>query len=181
MSGYEYPPTKRVMVDLETLGLGPKSVILSIGAVKFSREGLGEEFYRSVDMESCAEAGLNIEAGTLQWWFQQDSQVQDILTGGDSLEEVLDDFTDFYGDSEEIWANSPTADCEWLKGAYEAVGLEVPWGFRQERDYRTLRALPGAVWVDREGNEHDALDDAKHQARKAYKTLNRYNEEFNNE
>lgn len=164
------------MVDLETLGLNPGAAIISIGAVRFGPDGLGEEFYRSVDLESCEEAGLSIDAGTLEWWLDQEEEVQDILTGGEALESTLSDFSAFYGDSETIWANSPSFDCALLKSAYEALEMDVPWSFREERDFRTLRALPGAVWVDREGNHHNALDDAKHQARKTYKTLNRYAE-----
>ena len=43
----------RVMLDLETFGTAPGSVIKAIGAVVFSPDGLGKQFYRIVDAQSC--------------------------------------------------------------------------------------------------------------------------------
>lgn len=166
----------RVMVDLETLGREPGAAILSIGAVTFDREGIHDTFYRNIDLESCAEARLDVDMETLAWWLDQGDDAQDVLQGGGDLEEALIDFADFYGDAEEIWANSPSFDCEILGYAYDLLNLEQPWGFRDERDYRTLRELPGAVWVDRQGTHHNALDDAKHQAKKVVLTLNNYDD-----
>lgn len=161
-----------VMVDIETLGREPGAAILSVGAVTFDLEGVHDTFYQNVDLETCADAGLEVEAATLAWWLDQDEEARDVLRGGHDLEAVLTDFADFYSGAEEIWANSPSFDCEILGHAYDALGIEQPWGFREERDYRTLREIPGAVWVDRQGTHHNALDDAKHQAKKVVLTLN---------
>lgn len=169
--------TERVMVDIETLGLETGSAILSIGAVKFTEDGLGEEFYRNISLSSCDDAGLSIDVDTLEWWLGQDDEVQGVLSGGDELSRVLFDFTDFYGDADEIWAFSPSFDCEMLSHAYEAVGETEPWSYRDERDCRTLVELPGAVDLEQDGNEHDALDDAKYQARVASETLRSLNAE----
>lgn len=165
-----------VMVDLETLGREAGAAILSIGAVTFDREGVHDTFYRNIDLETCEQAGLTVETSTLAWWLDQGEEAQDVLRGGGDLDDALNDFADFYDDAEEIWANSPSFDCEILGHAYDALGIEQPWGFREERDYRTLRELPGAVWVDRQGTHHNALDDAKHQAKKVVLTLNNYDD-----
>lgn len=163
-----------VMVDLETLGVNPGSVIISIGAVEFEPgEELSNEFYRSIDIESCEEVGLEIEADTLSWWMEQDEDVQDVLTGGEDLRTVLEEFNSYYDGADWIWANSPSFDCEMLKAAYDATDLQVPWEFRDERCFRTIRSIPGAVWVKREGDHHNALDDAKYQAMKTKQTLER--------
>ena len=163
--------TERVMVDIETLGLSPGSAILSIGAVHFDEYGLGDEFYREVDLKSCQDAGLAIEAGTLEWWLEQDESVTDILTGGDPLADVLAAFTEYYGDAAEVWANSPSFDCEMLEAAYNSLDMTEPWAFHHERDVRTLRSLPCAVDIEMDGDAHDALDDARYQARTASETL----------
>lgn len=89
---------------------------------------------------------------------------------------MLRGFAQWFDDADEVWANSPSFDCELLEAAYDAVGLEAPWDFYQERDYRTLSSLPVAVDVEFEGVEHDALDDAKHQALVAAETLARLDE-----
>lgn len=164
---------KRVMVDIETLGLEPGAAILSIGAVAFSESGLGDEFYAEISLESCQENGLEIDADTLTWWLDQDGSVTDILTGSEPLPRVLSQFGTWYRthDFDEIWANSPSFDCEHLEVAFEKVGIDEPWEFRDERDVRTLRSLPGSVDVDMDGDEHDALDDAKYQARIVGETL----------
>jgi hypothetical protein len=164
---------ERVMVDLETLGLEPGSSILSIGAVRFDTNGIvdGQTFYRNVSLESCTDAGLEIDVSTLDWWLNQDGDVQGILTGGERLSKVLFAFSRFYDDADEIWAFSPSFDCAILSEAYAAVDETEPWTYRDERDCRTLASLP--VWPDneQEGNEHDALDDAIYQAKATAKAL----------
>jgi hypothetical protein len=165
--------TDRVMVDIETLGLDPGAAILSIGAVEFDDDGLGREFYEEISLESCQDAGLTIDAGTLEWWLSQDDDVSDILRGGDPLVGVLMSFREWFPDGAEVWANSPSFDCEHLEAAFDAVGMDEPWEFRDERDVRTLRSLPIAAEVEMDGDEHDALDDAKYQARIVSETLSR--------
>lgn len=163
----------RVMIDIETLGLDVGSSIISIGAVKFDAGDVGEEFYRNVDLVSCEAVGLKIDAETLDWWLHQPVEVQGQLTNGVTITTALNDLSEFIDDADEVWANSPSFDCEMLEHAYDVVGLEVPWEFYEERDFRTLKELPVTVNVEREGVEHDALDDAKHQARVASETLRR--------
>lgn len=163
--------SERVMVDIETLGLDPGAAILSIGAVRFGPGGLGEEFEINIDLKSCQDAGLDIDAGTLKWWLSQDGEAQHVLTGGMRLGKALWRFSEFYRPADEIWAYSPSFDCEMLKEAYDAAGMSPPWTYKDERDCRTLAALP--IWPDfeQEGVEHDALDDAKYQARQTAETL----------
>jgi len=156
--------TERVMVDIETLGLEPGAAIVSIGAVRFGPGGLGDQFYGDIDIESCQEAGLAIDAGTLQWWLGQDETVQEQLDGGQDLETVLLGFDAWYDDADEVWANSPSFDCEHLERAFETVGLEAPWHFSDERCFRTIRSLGRDARVSRDGDEHDALADARYQA-----------------
>lgn len=163
--------TERVMVDIETLGLEPGAAILSIGAVRFDTDGVGATFERNIDLESCQDAGLTIDAGTLEWWLQQDTDAQHVLTGGEPLADALGDFKAFYEFADEIWANSPAFDCEHLAAAYDAVGGSVPWEYYEQRDVRTVLSLPVAPDIEQEGTEHDALDDAIHQAKAVGQTL----------
>jgi len=159
--------TDRVMVDIETLGLDPGAAILSIGAVRFDGYGTGAEFEASISLESCQEHGLEIDAGTLEWWLSQDDEVAGVLSGGDDIDDALAEFAGFLVDVDEVWANSPSFDCAMLSAAFDAVDMETPWEFYQERDVRTVKNLPGAPDVGMEDgeSEHDALDDARQQAR----------------
>jgi DNA polymerase III epsilon subunit-like protein len=168
---------KQVMLDIETLGREPGCAVMSIGAVKFGPGGLGEEFYRTISLESCALHELTVETDTLsRCMLEQGPAALKELNGDSRLEVALTAFIRFYGDADEVWANSPSFDCEILEAAYEAAGLKEPWGYYEERDHHTLRKLPQAPSHDEiedAGTEHKALNDAKYQARQAYITLDR--------
>lgn len=173
-SDAEGKQTRRVMLDIETLGTEPGCAILSIGAVEFGPDGLGKEFYRSVDLGSCLEVGLDIDPETLEWWLTQpDDLVAEQLVGGVPLYSVLSDLGSWLYPIDEIWANSPKFDASILEAAYEAIDESEPWEYYELRDFRTLKNLPPAPDIEREGTEHDALADAKHQARVASDTLHR--------
>ena len=158
---------ERCMVDIETLGLEPGCIVLSIGAVYFDKDGLYNEFYRNIDMESCDDIGLEVEVSTLQWWLEQEKEAQECLIGGVPIEEALYDLKDFCEDVQEVWANSPSMDCSVLEAAYEAVDMNEPWEYHEERCFRTLENMSGGRLPEQEGVAHNALDDAKHQARVA--------------
>jgi len=161
----------RVMLDLETLGTEPGCAILSIGAVQFGVDDLGATFHRSLDLTECQEYGLGIDAETLQWWLDQSSDVQTVLTdGGDTVAGALTDFANFADGVGEIWAKSPAFDCAILEAVYDQLALDRPWDYWQTRDVRTALALAD-VDVKREGAEHDALADATHQARQVQQVL----------
>jgi len=157
------------MVDIETVGLQRGSAIVEIGAVQFAPGGsIGETFYRSVSLTSSQDAGLTIDADTIEWWLGENPEIAgDVLVGGNDLREVLADFATWYLEigPDEVWANSPSFDCEMLEHAGEKVGVPMPWDFYQERDVRTLDALDHSVEIEQEGTEHNALDDALYQAR----------------
>ncbi|WP_185977168.1 3'-5' exonuclease [Haloglomus irregulare] len=163
----------RVMVDIETLGLERGAAILSIGAVRFGPGLLGDQYEGHISLSSCQEAGLEIDAGTLEWWLDQDEAAQAQLTKGIDIRQVLRSFSEWYGDADEVWANSPSFDCELLEAAFNAVDMEAPWDFHEERDFRTVKSLPVAPEVEQDGVEHDALDDAMHQAYIAAAALRR--------
>ena len=171
----------RVMLDIETLGTEPGAALLSVAAVEFrptafdGDDAILDTVHQSVSITSCQDVGLHIDAETLEWWMGQ-GYARRQLTGGLNVDAVLANlaaFIDERGDDCEIWANSPAFDCQMLAHAYDVVGSDnLPWDYWQTRDVRTLKALP--QWPDdleREGVEHDALDDAKYQARATARTL----------
>ncbi|AFH21992.1 exonuclease [environmental Halophage eHP-14] len=165
------------MLDIETLGTEPGAVIVSVGGVRFSTNGLGATFYRKVDVESCEDAGLEIDSETLKWWWEQDDDARDALSGGDELADVLDAFGHFYDGCDEVWAKSPIFDVALLEAAYAAVDQESPWEFWETRDVRTVMDLPCAEELPDDGTEHHALDDAKRQARNVAATLKEVRDE----
>lgn len=158
-----------VMLDLETLGNGPNSVIIAIGAVKFDVFGLGEEFYEVVDAQSCIDAGLQLDVSTVMWWMRQsDAARAEFQRTGGPLTEVLQRFTDFLGedmDNIRVWGNGASFDNVILGNAYRKAKLEQPWKFYNDRCYRTVKNLFPLIELERTGTAHNALDDAKTQAK----------------
>lgn len=161
-----------VMVDLETMGRGPGCAIVAIGAVQFDlRKGeIGDQFYATIDLESCVKQGLTLDPDTIMWWMGQGDEARKALTRNTMpLPIALDAFTLFLqgcGALNEIkvWGNGPSFDNAILSRAYEVCGIEQPWKFWNDRCFRTLRAMFPSVEPDkREGVHHNALDDALYQ------------------
>lgn len=163
----------QVMLDIETLGRERGCVVTSIGAAKFGPDGVGDSFHRRISITDAMMHGLEVEGETLKWWLEQDDDAQQELIGTNSLPNALEGLARFYGDADEVWANAPAFDCEILEAAFEAVGMETPWSFRDERCHRTLREFPQKADVEQVGVEHNAENDAIYQAAVAHKTLDR--------
>lgn len=159
------------MVDLETLDTRPSAIILSIGAclVDWGRGVASEPFYRVIEVESCREVGLTESSDTRAWWDKQSPEARKVFTDpGIKLIEALCDFSDYlkpFGRTR-IWGNGSDFDNVILANAYDALGLDAPWKFWDNRCFRTVKNIhKGHIKEStREGTYHNALDDAIHQA-----------------
>lgn len=156
----------QVMLDLETLGQKPGSVIVAIGAAKFGDGKILDTFYARVDPESCVARGLRMDASTVMWWLQQDNAARlEITWPGLHVCEVLRQFAVWLGDQDaEIWGNGAGFDNVLLAEAYDRAQLPRPWKWANDRCYRTVKSLRPNVVMTRAGTHHNALDDAKSQA-----------------
>lgn len=157
-----------LMIDIETLGTAPGSVILSIGAVAFDAEAgvLGADFYSAIDPQSAVDAGLRMDVSTLKWWItQSDDARRAVFAGNQPLDCALREFSDFARevDASRIWAKPPSFDLVLIDAAFHACRVHVPWHYRSLRDVRTLLDITGtpSTYV---GTAHNALDDARSQA-----------------
>lgn len=159
------------MHDLETLGVRPGSIIRSLGAVVFNPKtgDLGGEFYANITRDSCERAGLTFDQSTVDWWEKQSDAAKAALTiSPQPLIEVLHDFFTWWNvnGGEFIWSHGASFDNVLLASAYRAVGVEPPWKFWNERCCRTVLALGNRrIDTTRQGDHHNALDDAKSQAK----------------
>jgi exodeoxyribonuclease VIII len=158
--------TTKVMVDLETLGTRPGSVITSIGATKFDENGpYGEPFYMRIDLQSCVDVGMLIDIETIKWWMKQSDEARsEFQKEAFAIDDVLNSFTEWLGypsNVVELWGNGANFDNALLKAAYDNIGLKAPWAFWHDRCYRTLKAMyPHIKMPKRVGTHHNALDDA---------------------
>jgi hypothetical protein len=155
-----------IMLDLETLGTRPGSVILSIGAVAFDPKTgeLGAEFHERVSVES--------SGSTVGWWLKQSDAaragIAPSFEGGLSIKDALLQF-DLYLyrvglDDTKMWGNGASFDNALLSDAYAICGVKQVWKFYNDRCYRTLKNLYPEIKMERTGTHHDALDDARSQA-----------------
>ena len=171
-----------IVLDLETAGNRPGCAILSIGAVAHvPGRPLDEveEYYATIDLESCQGAGLQIGAGTLAWWLEQDFATRaEAFSGTQSLQYVLVTFADWLKSVEspggiEIYGKGPSFDCAILAAAYAATGQKTPWDFRDERCVRTVMAEAKRILgedglselIVRPEVPHHALHDARAEMR----------------
>jgi DNA polymerase III epsilon subunit-like protein len=173
---------KDLMVDIETMGNQSYSAILSIAAVEFdiNTGETGRTFHKHVNLQSCIDFGLKMQASTVLWWLEQSEEARKAIIDGqkdaESITDVLEDFYRFFeinnlGDRHdyEIWGNSPRFDLGLIQNAfnlysekvYGEVKIDIPWNFRRERDVRTLVALKPDIKEKYkfEGTPHNALDD----------------------
>jgi hypothetical protein len=169
-----------VMVDLETLGTAPGSIILSIGAVGFDKAGLiGDTFYQVINYSSSKLAGLTEDQATIDWWRKQSPEAQQVLTDAEGKTECLqvaDAFRRFNqflamhgfgtkGSTVGLWGNGADFDNVLLVAAYKQVSVPTAWKFHQHRCYRTIKSLAPSIPIDRgTGTHHNAAADAIAQA-----------------
>ena len=87
-----------VMLDLETMGNGPDSAIIAIGAVEFdlAEQKTGHGFYVHVDLESAVKAGGVVDASTVLWWMKQGDQARSAFARqGERMEVALHLFSEW--------------------------------------------------------------------------------------
>jgi exodeoxyribonuclease VIII len=159
-----------IMLDLETMGNNNDAAIVAIGAVKFNLKTyeLGEEFYYAIDLESSMKSGGTVNADTIMWWIRQSSAAKSALsTKVVRIENALCKFSDYVkkpDSNRHVWGNGATFDNVILSSAYQRFDMEVPFTYKDERCYRTVRRLFPLIEKESVGTKHNALDDAKSQA-----------------
>lgn len=166
-------PKINCMIDHETLGQRFDAPILTIGACFFDIETgeIGKHFYTAIDPNDAFKWGRP-NGDTFKWWMgQSDAARQAAIRGTDTMEAALKGLTDFYRQQPKapIYGNGPTFDITILEHAYWQVNRSAaPWAFWNVRDCRTMKELGemlGYKVPALEGTAHNALDDAKHQAK----------------
>ncbi|MFA5366369.1 MAG: 3'-5' exonuclease [Dehalococcoidia bacterium] len=169
----EFKNLGHLMLDLETMGTRPGCAIVSIGAVEFDIETgkFGRHFYERVELQSCLDVGLFVEAHTVYWWMQQSEAARKEIYNPDNridLHTALTKLGSFMADLEVfyIWGNGASFDFGILQAAVYASGYKkVPWNFRLERDVRTITMIAPEMKQSMPfcGTVHNALDDCIHQ------------------
>ncbi len=177
---HEITSTSRVWnhisVDLETMGTNPDAPINSIGGKFFDPETgeMGPEFGKTIDAKT---SGGTVDISTIEWWLVQSSEARSaILVNQIPLDDALLQFREFISEHSDekfvqVWGNGATFDNAILRRSYERQGIPCPWRYHNDRDVRTIVELGKTIGFDArtaipfEGVPHNALDDARHQAK----------------
>ncbi|MGU4533401.1 3'-5' exoribonuclease domain-containing protein [Escherichia coli] len=168
-----------LMIDLETMGTNTNAPIVVIGAVFFDPQTgeIGPVFYIVISLTDAMNTGAVPDGGTIEWWLKQSSEARAaILTDQVKLKDALSQFREFineYSDEKfvQVWGNGATFDNAILRTSYERLDIPCPWRYHNDRDVRTIVELGKTIDFDArtvipfEGVRHNALDDARHQAK----------------
>ncbi|HDJ0423282.1 TPA: 3'-5' exoribonuclease [Escherichia coli] len=165
-----------LMIDLETMGKNPDAPINAL-AGKFFDPATGEmgpEFSKTIDLET---SGGVIDRDTIKWWLKQSREAQSaILTDEIPLDDALLQLREFIDENSgeffvQVWGNGANFDNFILRRSYERQGIPCPWRYTNDRDVRTMVALGLVMDFDArsvitfEGERHNALHDARYQAK----------------
>ncbi len=179
--------TPDCMVDIETLSSEHNAVVVSIGAVAFDinvgildKNGKHRDYadyYCVLDTIAQIKDGRHVNRDTRRWWVEQTESVRDVLNESiwklDSHpHDVMKSFLDWCErhNVKRIWGNGNTFDNMVLRNLCKQYNVAYPVQFRFDMDMRTLGVMYGSkVKIAREGDHHNALDDAFHQAKIYYK------------
>lgn len=145
-------PGNHVMLDLETLGTKPSSLMLTLGAVRFNPWGDDsgstlesmDTFYRRVSVDSFEGLDHTIDDDTLAWWGRQTEEVrEEAFAEADrhDVRDVLRDFHRWCKGVDAVWANGSGFDLNIIEHFCRELKRGWPWNYWQARDARTLYSL----------------------------------------
>jgi len=167
------------MIDLETLGVEPDCVIMTIGAIKFDPFSSTEPhsgLYLRCNVDEQTAMGRTVDDNTLAWWAKQKDSVKEEAFSDDdriSVEEITKKINKFCVGLDYLWCQGPTFDFTILQNFYRMAQTPAPWNYWQIRDSRTLFAMmPQDPRKAIQEELHNALADCYYQAKcvqQAYK------------
>lgn len=167
-----------LMLDIETLGTRPTSVICQLGACYFDRNTgkVGDKFLKNIEVGSALMAGLTIDQSTVDWWKQQDERTWH--TGLIDIWSALHLFSDFCKDVKSVWSHA-TFDVPIVQNAYQVCDIKSPWHYRAAKDIRTLVDLTNPKFkTDKDLKTHNALDDCLYQVKYCVGCFNKLRKEI---
>ena len=161
-----------VMLDIETLSTRPESVVLTLGAVKFSPwasdVNTDDGLYVRVNVDEQLESGRHVQQDTVDWWGKQAEDVREEALGDHNrtdVEEFLNQLNKFVVGADNIWCQGPAFDIVILEDMFRQYDHHVPWPFWKIKDSRTLFGImPSDPRKEIKFAAHNALEDCKVQA-----------------
>lgn len=144
-----------IILDLETLGIKPNAVVLSIGAAAFTFEGpnnfnklIREGFYAKLNVrEQVKEYGRKIEPDTAEWWRKRSSEAKEVLQATPldwRMADALADLnawikkTDYDYRKSYVWCRGNAFDFPKMESMYDQANIKCGYNGWMIRDVRTM-------------------------------------------
>jgi hypothetical protein len=163
------------MIDIETLGQGPESMVLSIAAVKFDQD----KVIKSIELYPCLTEqhgqGQKIDIYTLMWWEKNREILSNYLaTARKSLNFCYYQLAFFLyekGDQTQIWTKSPRFDLQILENLWK--NHPHLWDYRSQGDVRAaeFKLRQKQIPLVRPEQSHNSLSDCLAQVQNLQKFL----------
>lgn len=159
-------------IDIETLGTGPRAVILSVGLAWFDFQipDVIVEPYAEIypRIEEQQKLGRYIDFSTVCWWMDQSQEAKKVFDDYIQripLLEAASRIGAAVNQANTIWAKGPDFDCVIANDLMRQVIPGFRWPFWKNRCVRTLcKLVPSAGLLQQYTVAHSALGDAIHQA-----------------
>ena len=157
---------KHLLIDVETLGIHEDSVVLQFTGLMYFPQAEPEETVEAF-LENCSmidlklsvedqrRLGRKIDQGTVKWWSEQPTSVQQtvFIPSADDLpaDEAMTRLDTWLAEhkfekrKDTIWQRG-TKDCDWLTSLFMTCGWifdKVPLGWYKVRDIRSAVDLFG--------------------------------------
>lgn len=142
---------KAISLDIETLDTSTSSVVLSIGAVVVTADGVDptRTFYKRLAIQEQINAQRTISESTLRFWMAQHADVRENTWGsavhgtlGQPVRFVLESLKDWVRDqgrsSVPVYVKGPQFDAAIIDDLADTFAVERPIHYRQWRDVRTV-------------------------------------------
>lgn len=180
----EITTTLGIMVDIESLDLGPKSVVTQIGLYPFSmeEEEIDSEMvlHTFLPIQPQFDLGRTVSADTLVWWMNQKDEARagferNLSDAFEELPVLMRQFVRRFEkitnglapESYEVIARGPQFDLVNIETLLAQCGERTPWRYDRVTDLRTLMRYAGLHARDVPPPEgfvaHDAGWDCRYQ------------------
>jgi hypothetical protein len=175
--------TVGIMIDTESLGLAPSSVMTQFAAIAFpldDPETILREIEEFLPAQPQMDRGRTLEFDTILWLLGQPDKVRKIMdeNRGDDFDEVValvrsvarkieQVIEDSKGDYE-IWMRRPQHDEPMIRSLFKLCGVAIPWKYDTVNDLASIlnQAKVSKGEVDKTGTTlHTAIGDCRFQIR----------------
>lgn len=154
------PPDMIVMIDVESLDLGPRPVITQIAMLGYDLqedELLDDRHvqYYPIEPQQRIIPARTISASTIVWWMNQsdearerfkystETEFEDLASRLRNLITVFNQLTDYGKTNYEVVAKGPQFDIVAIETLLVECGLSVPWNYQRVVDLRTMLTRAG--------------------------------------